>query len=102
MVDLGQLVGQPRVQRGHQLGRRAGGRGQYDGIEGLVARLFAVQLHVPATIGLTGEAGGRLGELSDVTVRAPAGKTDRAQEYHLYLYHALCEMLEITFYQEAH
>ena len=54
-----------------------------------------------ATISLTGQDGGRLADLADVAVRAPAGRTDRAQEYHLYLYHALCEMLELTFFEET-
>lgn len=55
-----------------------------------------------ATISLTGQDGGRLADLADVAVRAPASRTDRAQEYHLYLYHALCEILEITFFKETH
>jgi phosphoheptose isomerase len=43
---------------------------------------------------LTGQSGGRLASLADVTIRAPATRTDRVQELHLPLYHALCEMLE--------
>jgi len=53
-----------------------------------------------ATISLTGAGGGRLADLVDVAVHAPAQSTDRVQEFHLYLYHALCEMLETTFFEE--
>jgi D-sedoheptulose 7-phosphate isomerase len=54
-----------------------------------VARTFGV-----ATIGMTGEQGGKLLEICDVTIRVPACETFRVQEYHLPVYHALCAMLE--------
>ena len=54
-----------------------------------VAKAFGVK-----TIALTGEGGGALAGLCDVTVRVPACKTYRVQEYHLPVYHALCAMLE--------
>ena len=47
------------------------------------------------TVGLTGAAGGPLAERVDVAIRAPATRTDRVQEQHVLLYHALCEMLEV-------
>jgi len=50
------------------------------------------------TLAFTGAEGGRLAQLADVALRAPAQRTDRAQELHLVLYHALCEMLELTFF----
>jgi D-sedoheptulose 7-phosphate isomerase len=49
-------------------------------------------------IALTGEGGGRLAPLVDITVRAPATQTDRIQELHVHLYHCLCEMLEVRFF----
>jgi D-sedoheptulose 7-phosphate isomerase len=52
------------------------------------------------TLALTGSAGGRLADLVDVPVRAPADRTDRVQEIHIRLYHTLCEMLELTFFEE--
>lgn len=54
-----------------------------------VAKAFGVK-----TIGFTGEAGGALAGLCDVTIRVPARETFRVQEYHLPVYHALCAMLE--------
>lgn len=49
-------------------------------------------------VGLTGEGGGRLGELADVTVRVPERETHKVQEFHLPVYHCLCLMLEERFF----
>jgi D-sedoheptulose 7-phosphate isomerase len=49
-------------------------------------------------IALTGEDGGRLAALADVAIRVPARRTDRVQELHVQCYHALCEMLEVEFF----
>jgi D-sedoheptulose 7-phosphate isomerase len=49
-------------------------------------------------LSLTGQAGGKLATLADVAIRAPANRTDRIQELHVYLYHCLCEMLETHFF----
>jgi len=45
-------------------------------------------------IGLTGESGGKMKNLCDVTIKAPSTETYRVQEYHLPIYHALCAMVE--------
>ncbi len=50
------------------------------------------------TIALTGAAGGPLAGQADVAVRAPGERTDRVQEQHVLLYHALCEMLEVDLF----
>ena len=52
------------------------------------------------TISLTGQDGGRLAQLVDISIRAPATQTDRVQELHVLLYHCLCETLEIAFFAE--
>lgn len=59
-----------------------------------VARALGVTV-----LALTGQEGGRLAPLADVAIRAPATRTDRVQEAHICLYHCLCEMLEIRFFQ---
>ena len=46
------------------------------------------------TIGLTGENGGLMKNLCDVTITVPACETFKVQEYHLPVYHALCAMIE--------
>ncbi len=45
-------------------------------------------------IGLTGETGGKLAPLCDVSIRVPAGDVARIQELHLPVYHYLCQMVE--------
>ena len=49
-------------------------------------------------VGLTGRGGGALAALCDAAVIAPEKETYRIQELHLPIYHALCLMLEETFF----
>ena len=49
-------------------------------------------------IGLSGRDGGKLKELSDVTIVVPETETYKIQELHLPIYHALCLMLEERFW----
>ena len=58
----------------------------------------AMELRV---IGLAGQGGGRLKELSDVCICAPSKITYQIQEYHLPIYHALCLALEREFFGEV-
>jgi len=51
-----------------------------------------------ATIGLTGESGGKLVGLVQVCIRAPETEVHRVQQYHLPIYHCLCLMLEAEFF----
>jgi len=55
----------------------------------------ACGMHV---IALTGEGGGRLAGIADVTLAVPERETYRVQELHLPLYHALCAGIEAEFY----
>jgi len=43
---------------------------------------------------LTGEREGKLANMGDVVIKAPAKLTHEIQEYYLPIYHALCAMLE--------
>ena len=57
----------------------------------------ALGLH---TIGLTGQSGGEMIGICDVTICAPAQDTPDVQEKHIAIYHALCAMLETTFFTQ--
>lgn len=46
------------------------------------------------TIGLTGDKGGQLGEITDKTIKAPANNVAKIQELHLPVYHAICAFVE--------
>lgn len=50
------------------------------------------------TVSLTGKMGGRLSEISDVTVKVPETETYKIQEYHLPVYHYLCAKTEEEFF----
>ena len=39
-------------------------------------------------------------EISDVTIKVPEVETYRVQELHLPVYHALCAMVEETFFDK--
>jgi D-sedoheptulose 7-phosphate isomerase len=49
-------------------------------------------------IGLTGRGGGKLAEAADIVIRAPETDTALVQQWHIQLYHVLCEMLEAHFF----
>jgi phosphoheptose isomerase len=49
-------------------------------------------------LAFTGEMESPLGEIASVTIRAPASSTPEVQEFHLPIYHALCEALEQRFF----
>ena len=46
------------------------------------------------TIGLTGENGGELSQIADITIKAPADNVARIQELLLPIYHAICAFVE--------
>lgn len=59
----------------------------------VVARALGIKI-----IGLTGENGGELAKVADVTIRVPETETYKIQELHLPVYHCLCLMLEDRFF----
>lgn len=46
------------------------------------------------TVGMTGETGGKMKELSDFLLNVPSKDTPRIQEAHIMLGHAYCELVE--------
>jgi D-sedoheptulose 7-phosphate isomerase len=50
-------------------------------------------------IGLTGQTGGKMKSLCDVTICVPKTSTTDIQELHLPVYHAICLMLENEFFE---
>lgn len=51
------------------------------------------------TVALTGESGGELSKIADVTIDVPYEETYQIQERHLPVYHTLCLMLEEEFFE---
>lgn len=58
-----------------------------------IAKAFGLK-----TIGLTGKGGGKMKDICDAAIIAPASSTHEVQEFHLPIYHALCAMLEAYFF----
>lgn len=50
------------------------------------------------TFSMTGMGGGKLNEISDVTIKVPETETYKIQEYHLPVYHYLCAAVEKYFF----
>lgn len=46
------------------------------------------------TVALTGEGGGKLGEICDLTLAMPSRVTARVQEAHILIGHILCELID--------
>jgi D-sedoheptulose 7-phosphate isomerase len=50
------------------------------------------------TVGLTGETGGRLLDLSDFIINVPSQDTARIQESHIMIGHIICDQVESTLF----
>ncbi|MBS1663133.1 MAG: SIS domain-containing protein [Bacteroidetes bacterium] len=50
------------------------------------------------TIGMTGEGGGRMRELSDYLIDIPSKNTPRIQEAHMLLGHIICQLVEELYF----
>ncbi len=50
------------------------------------------------TVGLTGQSGGAMNSVCDVTICVPYSAVADVQERHLAVYHALCSQLEAQFF----
>lgn len=69
--------------------------------ENVVCAAIVAKAKGMKVVGLTGEGGGKLKELADVTIAVPTTQTYRVQELHLPVYHALCIALEDEFFGEG-
>lgn len=50
------------------------------------------------TVGLTGETGGKMKEISTYLIRVPSNDTPRIQESHILIGHIICELIESKFF----
>lgn len=51
------------------------------------------------TVGMTGEGGGQLKELSDYLIDIPSRNTPRIQEAHMLLGHVICQLVEAEYFK---
>ncbi len=66
--------------------------------ENVVRAAYAAKARGMKVIAFTGEAGGKLASIADITLRAPTRETYRVQEFHLPLYHAFCGCVELQIF----
>ena len=65
------------------------------GHSGNVVKAFeAARTKGVITVGMTGEGGGQMKELSDHLFNVPSSNTPRIQEVHMLAGHIICEMVE--------
>ncbi len=50
------------------------------------------------TIGMTGQSGGKLKDVSDILLNIPSEDTPRIQEAHITIGHIICELTEATLF----
>ncbi len=50
------------------------------------------------TVGMTGQSGGKLKDVTDFCLCVPSTNTARIQEAHITIWHALCEIVEETLF----
>ena len=60
----------------------------------VVAAMEAAASQGMKTVALTGEGGGRLGEIVDFLLAVPSKKTPAIQEVHIWLEHLLCQLVD--------
>lgn len=53
-----------------------------------------------SSVGFTGGAGGKLGDLCDIELRMPSDDTARIQEGHMIVGHTICELVEKIIFPE--
>jgi D-sedoheptulose 7-phosphate isomerase len=51
-----------------------------------------------ATIGFTGQAGGKMKDICDVLVNVPSSDTPRIQESHILVGHIICQLVEQEYF----
>ncbi len=53
------------------------------------------------TVALTGNGGGKLGELCDFVINVPSDNTPRIQEMHILVIHSICGLIEKELYNRG-
>lgn len=63
----------------------------------VIAACIAAKARGSFTIGLTGQSGGKMKDICDLTITVPETETYKIQELHLPIYHAICIAVENYF-----
>lgn len=52
------------------------------------------------TVAFTGNSGGNLKDVADITVKVPSNNTARIQEAHIFIAHILCDLVEKILFEK--
>lgn len=66
------------------------------------AALLAARSLGASTVALTGEGGGAMGKIADITLSIPSSDTARIQEAHILCGHMLCDFIEKCVHESDH
>ena len=64
----------------------------------IMAAMTEAQSRGMATIGLTGQTGGKMKEVSDILINVASSDTPRIQESHILVGHIICELVEAALF----
>lgn len=64
----------------------------------ILAALAAARKAGIATVGLTGQSGGKMAPLCDIALKIPSGCTPNVQECHIMFGHIICQIIEDTLF----
>lgn len=67
----------------------------------IVEAFKAAKLKNMITVGLTGESGGVMKEMSDYLFNVPSNDTPRIQESHIMLGHIICQLVEEKYFSHG-
>ncbi len=67
----------------------------------IVEAFKTAKLKNMVTVGLTGESGGIMKEMSDFLLNVPSSDTPRIQESHIMLGHIICQLVEEKYFGHA-
>jgi D-sedoheptulose 7-phosphate isomerase len=67
----------------------------------VVKALAAARAKNITTVGMTGQNGGKMAELSDILLNVPSTITPRIQEVHMLMGHIICELVEEKLFPES-
>lgn len=65
--------------------------------QNVVKAVEAAKQQGMTTVVLTGDGGGKLGEIADICIAVPSKITARIQESHITIAHVICELVENKF-----
>ncbi|MCP4413860.1 MAG: hypothetical protein GY808_14975 [Gammaproteobacteria bacterium] len=74
---------------------------QNDQIKNVINAMITAKAVGLKIIGLTGKSGGLFKNYCDVCIRVDGAHTAEIQELHLPVYHTLCQMLELKFFNKS-